>query len=121
MSLWLRFNAVGAAGFVVQLAVLWLLARAGMHHTAAALLAVEVAVLHNFVWHWRWTWRMSGSPWIPLGRFHVSNGMVSLSANLLLMPVLAGVLGLPPVAANLIVTTICWAANWFSAVRFVFR
>lgn len=121
MRRWLRFNAVGAAGFVVQLAAIWLLGRAGMHHTPGALLAVEVALLHNFAWHWKWTWAMSGPPWAALTRFHLSNGLVSLVANLVLMPVIAGGFGLPPLAANAIVTAMCWVANWFSALRFVFR
>jgi putative flippase GtrA len=121
MRRWLRFNAVGAAGYLVQAGALWLLTNGGLHYVPASLAAVEAAILHNFVWHWMWTWRMSGSPWPALGRFHVSNGFLSLTANLILMPVLAGLLGLPAIAANAIVTAICCLLNWLAALRFVFR
>lgn len=60
MPRFIRFNAVGVLGFVVQLAVLAGLVRAGVHYLAATVIAVEAAILHNFVWHERWTWRDRG-------------------------------------------------------------
>jgi putative flippase GtrA len=53
---WVRFNAVGIIGLVVQLLVLAVLLRFGLHYLAATTMAVEAAVLHNFLWHERWTW-----------------------------------------------------------------
>src|SRR5678815_3935739 len=54
---WLKFNAVGAMGIVVQLLTLALLLRVSeFHYLLATLLAVETSVIHNFFWHWRWTW-----------------------------------------------------------------
>ena len=51
---WLKFNAVGAAGIVLQLAVLLAL-KSGLHvsYLMATALAVEAAVVHNFFWHER--------------------------------------------------------------------
>ena len=55
---WLRFNAVGLAGVIVQLGVLAALTRfAGWHYLPATLVAVELTLLHNLAWHERWTWR----------------------------------------------------------------
>ncbi|HZA35631.1 MAG TPA: GtrA family protein, partial [Vicinamibacterales bacterium] len=55
---WVSFAGVGLMGFGVQVAVLGLLtAGAGLATAAATAIAVEAAVLHNFVWHERWTWR----------------------------------------------------------------
>jgi len=52
-----RFNAVGAAGIGVQLSVLWLLTGvAHLHYLPATFAAVTLAVMHNFMWHRRWTW-----------------------------------------------------------------
>ncbi len=52
------FIAVGVAGFAVQIAVLlWLSTFWHWPYPVATALAVEAAVLHNFVWHERWTWR----------------------------------------------------------------
>ena len=54
---WLKFNAVGAAGVVVQIGTLWMLVELGkIPYLSATLIATEMAVLHNFFWHLRWTW-----------------------------------------------------------------
>ena len=53
----LRFYTVGAAGIVVQLAVFTAFTR-GLNapYLLATAIAVELAILHNFYWHERWTW-----------------------------------------------------------------
>lgn len=52
----LVFGLVGVLGYVVQTAAIWALAgRLGVPIVPATLLATELAVLHNFVWHVRWT------------------------------------------------------------------
>src|SRR5256885_16206617 len=103
-SRFVRFNAVGVAGFALQLVVLWLLVRAGVHYLAATAVAVEAAILHNFAWHERWTWRDrpagGRSRLARLARFHAVNGTVSLAGRLLLLPVLRRGAGLPVLAAN---------------------
>ena len=119
-----RFNLVGVAGFVLQIAILALLLRAGLHYLAATVLAVEAAILHNFAWHERWTWRdrpASGRTRLGrLGRFHLLNGAVSLGGNLILMRVLVGALGLPALLANLIAVLACSLANFAASDRAVF-
>ena len=52
-----RFSAVGLVGFLVQIAALAALTTLA-HWTwlPATLLSVELAVIHNFFWHERWTW-----------------------------------------------------------------
>ena len=47
---WLKFNAVGALGAMLQLGVLWMLTRISVHYLLATALAVELAVLHNYAW-----------------------------------------------------------------------
>jgi len=120
----IRFNAVGVAGFAVQLAALWLLAGAGLHYLAATAVAVEAAILHNFAWHERWTWRDrpagGRARGARLARFHAVNGAVSLLGNLLLMPLLVGGAGLPVLLANLVASAACAAVNYAGADRIVF-
>src|SRR2546430_16091794 len=55
---WLKFNFVGLVGIGVQLLALALL-KSGLHlnYLLATALAVETAVVHNFLWHERFTWR----------------------------------------------------------------
>lgn len=43
---------------MLQLAAIALLTRAaGWHYGVATAVAIELALVHNFVWHARWTWR----------------------------------------------------------------
>lgn len=134
MPRFLKFNGVGLIGFALQLALLALLLRFGLHYLAATALAVELTVLHNFVWHERWTWKdrpSDGGPSTRLGagpsrmgrlwRFHAANGLVSLAGNLLLMRVFVGLLGLPAIAANLLAVLLCSLVNFTASDRFVFR
>ena len=124
MIRFLRFNGVGLGGFVLQLLVLSLLVRLGLHYLAATALAVETAVLHNFFWHERWTWRdrpVRGRARLArLGRFHLLNGVVSIVGNLALMRLLVGEIGLPPLPANLIAVLACAIVNYFASDRIVF-
>jgi putative flippase GtrA len=53
---WLKFNAVGGIGIGVQLVVLaGLKSGLELNYLLATAVAVEVAVLHNFFWHERFT------------------------------------------------------------------
>ena len=121
----LRFNGVGLLGFVLQLSLLTLLVWAGVHYLLATALAVEAAVLHNFLWHERWTWKdrpATGSArMIRLWRFHATNGLVSLAGNVLLMRVLVGELAVPAAAANGIAVLACSLINFASSDRLVFE
>ena len=93
-----------------------------LHYLAATALAVEASVLHNFVWHRRWTWRdREQSRWLAmLVRFNLTSGMLSLAGNLLLMFVLVGGMKLNAIIANLITIAICSLINFTLADRFVF-
>ena len=128
-----RFNGVGVVGFALQIALLALLLRLGLNYLPATAIAVELTVLHNFLWHERWTWRdrLAGaeapSRWLGAGRagrlwrFHASNGLISLAGNLLLMRLLVGLLGLPAIPANLAAVLLCALVNFAASDRFVFR
>jgi len=118
-----RFSAVGAGGVIVQTVTLGVLLRiAGMHYLTATAVAVEASVLHNFVWHRRWTWadRPKSRAVVCLLRFNATNGVMSLIGNLTLMFLLVGMLQLNPQAANLITIGICSLVNFALADRFVF-
>jgi putative flippase GtrA len=124
---WLKFNLVGAIGIGVQLGTLSLLVSGlGVGYLAATAIAVEAAVLHNFVWHERYTWAgRGGSGWraaaMRLVRFHAGNGAVSLAGNLLLMRLLVGTLELPYLAANGATILACGLVNFAIGEWLVFR
>ena len=123
---WLKFNAVGALGIGVQLAALALL-KTGLNapYLAATALAVEAAVLHNFVWHELWTWRdrrpPGGGVLARLLRFNLSNGAISIVVNLALMRLLVGYFRVPYLLANLGAIAAGSLANFFVSDLFVFR
>jgi putative flippase GtrA len=121
MTRFVRFNVVGAVGLGLQLAVLATLERAGWPIVAATLIAVEAAVLHNFVWHERWTWKdaRAGSRAGRLARFHVTNGLVSLAGNAWITYVLVAA-AVPAIAANVAAVAACSAINFAAAHWLVF-
>ena len=113
---WGKFNLVGAVGTVVQLAVLALFNRWAMgHYLYASAAALEVTLLHNFVWHLHYTWRdRRGNSVLltQLMRFHLSNGLVSMLGNLALMRLLVGIAHIPLLAANCIAILCCSILNF---------
>jgi putative flippase GtrA len=125
MPRFIKFNATSALGIIVQLGVLWILIH-GLHvsYLPATILAVSAAVVHNFFWHWRWTWAdraipLAGAP-AALVRFAAANGAVSLAGNVVLMAVLVRGAHVAPVAANLIAIAACGVINYWLGDRLVF-
>ena len=90
---WLKFNLVGGIGIAVQLLVLILL-KTGLHlnYLIATALAVETAVVHNFLWHERFTWpdRAEGGLARFL-KFNLTTGLFSIVGNLAVMKLLVDV------------------------------
>ena len=120
-----KFSLVGGIGIGVQLGVLTALIAMRMNYLLATGLAVESAVLHNFLWHHCFTWAERTGPagqgaMRSLLRFHLSNGLISMLGNLLLMRWLVGLLHLHVMIANLLTITICWLANFLASDRWVF-
>jgi len=125
---WIKFNVVGLLGFALQSGALFLFTHTApqISYLAATAAAVELAVLHNFVWHRRWTWRDRPSQTMSetlfrLVKFNVSNGLFSIFGNLVLMSLLVGRLGLPVSPANVISVAACSLCNFFLADRIAFE
>ena len=97
-----------------------------MNYLAATALAVETAVLHNFVWHERYTWKH-----LPKGarrdvalrllRFHAGNGAISILGNLALMRVFVGSLHMRHYLASVLAIALCSLLNFAASEWFVFR
>ena len=112
---------------LVQLGVVTILVRvAGWHYLAATVMAVEAAVLHNFVWHQRWTWRdrparSTRTTALRLVHFHLLNGMVSLVGNIGVTALCSGIGGLDPIGSNLIAIIVCSLVNFAASESLVFQ
>jgi dolichol-phosphate mannosyltransferase len=109
-----RFCAVGASGYAVNLAVYAALLEAGMHYLAAAAIAFLVAAGSNYLWNRTWTFRTSEAPVLRQGARALVVSALSLGANQLFLVVLvtagAGQLAAQAVAIVL-ATPFSFAAN----------
>jgi putative flippase GtrA len=142
---WLKFNAVGAGGIVVQLVALAVL-KSGMKvdYLVATALAVEAAVMHNYFWHQRFTWadrparldrtgfrdhpgdpkpsgRLRRRSLVRFAKFNLTTGLFSIAGNILLMRVLVGGVHLNYFAANIFTIATCSIINFLVSDRFVFQ
>jgi putative flippase GtrA len=121
---WCKFNLVGAIGMAVQLGGLALFNRwMRGHYLLATAAAIELTLLHNFAWHWRYTWRdrrADTSLLQALLRFHLSNGLVPMLGNLALMRVLVRQAHLPVLAANVVAIACCSLLNFWLGDSWVF-
>jgi putative flippase GtrA len=84
-----KFSAVGASGYVVNLAVYATLVKGlGVHYILAALLAFCVAVTNNFLWNRHWTFRATeGHMGFQAARFFTVS-VVALGLNLIVLEAL---------------------------------
>jgi putative flippase GtrA len=124
---WIKFNVVGVLGFALQSGALFVLTHKPypINYLAATAIAVELAVLNNFVWHQRWTWNDRPSTTKKetlrrLAKFNVTTGLVSIAGNLLLMTLLVGHFGLPIIGANLVSVAACSILSFILADRIAF-
>ena len=86
-----KFCVVGAAGYVVNLAVYTVLIHRGLHYLLAATCSFLVAVTSNYIWNRLWTFRdRRGHVGVQGFQFLVVSA-ASLGANLLVLHVLISV------------------------------
>jgi putative flippase GtrA len=104
-----KFCAVGASGYVVNLSVFAVCVEAfEMHHLLAATVAFVVAVLNNFWWNRHWTFRArSGHAGFQAARFFtVSVAAFLFAASILeLLVSVAELPELPAQAISIVVAT----------------
>jgi len=120
-----RFSLVGALGIALQSIALCGLVKAHVNYLLATGLAVESAIVHNFVWHQQFTWhdRIAKHGSVMLRRFfhfHLSNGAISLVGNLLTMRLLVVGLGFPVMISNGFAIMVCCGANFMASDCWVF-
>jgi len=135
---WCKFNLVGGIGILVQFAALLVLKSIlHLHYLAATAIAVEAAVLHNFVWHEQFTWadrtkldrtkldrtqlaRTYRASFRRLLRFNLTNGAASILGNLALMKIMVGLSHMNYLLANSIAIALCSLANFVVSEVWVF-
>jgi putative flippase GtrA len=134
---WCKFNLVGGIGIVVQFAALFLLkSMLHLNYLSATAIAVEAAVVHNFVWHEQLTWADRTKPdrrkpnrmqsrWrrslSRLLRFNLTNGALSILGNLALMKAMVGQAHMNYLLANALAITACSLGNFLVSEWWVFE
>lgn len=118
------FSLVGAGGAVVQVLLFDALVRGlRVPAAAAAPIAVELALCHNFLWHERLTWRGAAAHqrFLRLVRFHAANGLVSIGGNTALTWLLVDYSHVPALPAAVASIAVCAPLNFLLADRWVYR
>src|SRR5207248_4713384 len=119
-----RFAMVGAIGIIIQLATLrFLTHELEMDYLLATMVAVEITILHNFVWHEWFTWsdrgaNRPGTLICRLLKLNGSTGGISLAGNLVVMQIMVGVTHLDVLLSNLIAVGCCSVLNFLISDRF---
>ncbi|MCJ7507631.1 MAG: GtrA family protein [candidate division Zixibacteria bacterium] len=108
VSRFLKFCLVGASGVLVNMFFLWLFyKKLGIFSLLSSFLAIQIAILNNFLWNDKWTWREKRKPgtgefFIRLGKFALSSNLTSASANLLGVWIFLNLLGWNYLTSNLL-------------------
>jgi putative flippase GtrA len=119
------FNLVGCAGFILQIGVLACLTRIwGWHYMVATVVAVEVAIVSNYLAHARWTWadrpgRTRRERLARPVRYQAATAL-SMMLNLALTAAFVSRVELSPEAANVAAVAVCALVNFAAADRLVF-
>jgi len=116
-----RFCAVGATGYVVNLAVFAVLVRsAGMHYIPAAVCSFLVAVTNNYTWNRVWTFRHQRGHFAYQGLRFLLVSMVALAANLVFLAILVA-LGVPKIPAQAVAIALVTPWNFVANKLWSFR
>lgn len=123
MKRFLKFAFAGTSGCIVQIALVAVLTSFfGVNYLVATLIAVEAAILSNFVWHERWTFAdRQGSTIERLVRFNALNAITSIFGSIFLTALLVETAGLNAVIANIASIVALSVINFIGADRLVFR
>ena len=116
-----KFCAVGASGYVVNLAVYTLLLRgAGLHYLGAATCSFFVAVTNNYVWNRVWTFRHQRGHFAYQGARFLVVALVALAANLVVLRVLVA-FGVGKILAQAIAIVLVTPLNFVGNKLWSFR
>ena len=125
---WFKFQAVGAIGLLVQLVSLAFFHEStGWSVSVATAAAVEVAILHNFLWHFRWTWgdanRLldAGTILRRLWQYNLTYCLISMTVNLGFTNLYMNAFGLHYLVANVLAIGTGGIANFVVGEFLVFR
>jgi putative flippase GtrA len=116
-----KFCTVGAAGYLVNLAVYDGLLHAGFHYLAAATCSFLVAVTSNYTWNRLWTFREHRGHVGVQGLRFLLVSLAALGANLLVLDVLVNSAGVDKLVAQAIAVVVVTPLNFVGNKLWSFR
>ncbi|HTH26396.1 MAG TPA: GtrA family protein [Vicinamibacterales bacterium] len=120
-----RFSIAGATGFAAQIAIVGVLANLlGIYYLAATAIAVEAAIVINFLWHERWTWRDrtgSSGAFPRFLKFNALTAATSIIGSVVITGILVEYFTFSPMLANVISVIVLSVINFVGADSLVFR
>jgi putative flippase GtrA len=121
---WLKFSAVGLIGIGVQMTAAFFFGEVlGWNYLTATAVAVEIAILHNFAWHERWTWsdRSGDGRWVRLLKFNGATGAASIIANVFWIRLLTQTYQIAYMPSSAMAIVLSSAVNFSVSELLVFR
>jgi putative flippase GtrA len=115
-----KFCAVGASGYVVNLAVYSLLLDAGVHYLQAAAISFVVAVTNNYTWNRLWTFRGQRGHVAYQGLRFLVVALCALAANEVLLAIFVWA-GVHKVVAQAIAIVLVTPVNFVGNKLWSFR
>jgi dolichol-phosphate mannosyltransferase len=115
-----KFCAVGASGYVVNLAVYATLLAFDVNYLLAAICSFLVAVTNNYLWNRIWTFRRQRGHLVFQGFRFLLVSMIALAANLVFLSVLVA-LGVPKLPAQAIAIVLVTPWNFVANKLWSFR
>jgi putative flippase GtrA len=116
-----KFCAVGAVGYLINLAVYDALLHAGLHYLLAATCSFLVAVTSNYTWNRLWTFREHRGHVGVQGMRFLLVSLVALGANLLVLDVLVNSAGVDKLVAQAIAVVVVTPLNFVGNKLWSFR
>jgi putative flippase GtrA len=112
-------------GFLFQVATLWVLVSlTSLHYAVATALAVEAAIVLNFMFHERWTWRdrrTGTGAFARLLRFNALTGVTSILGGVAVTAFFVEIMGINAIVANGLSVVLLGVVNFVGADTLVFR
>ena len=115
-----KFCAVGATGYIVNLAVYATLLAVGLHFLAAAVCSFLVAVTNNYIWNRLWTFRHQRGHLVFQGFRFLAVSTIALGANLAFLSVLVAI-GVPKLPAQAVAIGLVTPWNFVANKLWSFR
>jgi putative flippase GtrA len=122
-----RFQCVGLGGTLLNFSCLWLLhGMLHMHLLIAGAVAIELAIIHNFTWHYLQTWknRVLGTYkdyCTRLFKYNMITAAVDLYLNLGILYLLATHMSLHYMAANLLAMSVGFLVKFILNDHIIFK